>query len=62
LIQGQQVIDHLQSLFQQACKANIVSSQILEGLIGQNSLQTRSSGKMAAIIIVMNFNQMGNYV
>ena len=62
LIQGHNVINHLTSLFQQACKANIMSQQILEGLIGQTSLTSRSSGKMAAIIIVMNFNQMSNYV
>jgi len=63
LIHGQSaVVGHLQNLFQEACEVGIVSNDVVDQLMGQTSLHTRASARIAAIIIASNFNIMGTYI
>ena len=62
LINGSIVIANLQAFFAEACKAGIVNQQVVDRLIDQSSLSTRSSAKIAALIICSNFGILGDYI
>lgn len=62
LIHGQPLVVDLQNLFQTGCQQQIVSEQIVNQLINNTSLNSRSAARIAAIIITSNNKSMLSYI
>ena len=53
---------HLNAFFREACAQGIVNAAVVDKLIMQVNLQTRSSSQMAAVVITSNGQLKDSYI
>lgn len=62
LVHNQSIIIHLNQFFREACAQGVVGPPIIDQLISQVNLNTRSSAQMAAVIIQSNDQLRNMYI
>lgn len=62
LVHNQSIIQHLNQFFREACAQGVVSAALIDQLIMQVNLNTRSSAQMAAVIIQSNDQLKNSYI